>query len=177
MSTNTRKPHTTSPSDLALEVEVQVADLHTDWRRISLLADYLAQYVAYQFPQRERAENLLSTITNEIIEAVVNLAPHQSGLLVRCNHSADGLALDVEHLVRAEIGPTYTNFMAQLGQDTNDEAYLTMLTSESRPEIYFNQLGLTMLEHDFDVQLTLRVEDGSDHVCTHVAVLDEVLSQ
>jgi len=47
-----------------LEVTIQIDDLIANWKRIGFLANYFAEYVAYDFPQRERAENLLSTITN-----------------------------------------------------------------------------------------------------------------
>jgi hypothetical protein len=177
MQTEILETNTAFASDLELEVTIQIADLHADWKRISLLANYLAEYVAYQFPQRERAENLFSTITNEIVEAVANLAPHQSNLLLRCRHSDHGLTLDVKHEVKSELQPSFVLFVQKLSEDQDDEAYLRMLTSETRPEAYFNQLGLTMLAHDFDVRMTLNAQEKSNHFCTHIDVLDEVFSR
>jgi hypothetical protein len=166
---------TTAPFEL--EVAVQVVDLLADWKRVSLLANYFAEYVAYQFPQRERAENLLSTITNEVLEAVVSLAPHQTELLLRCRQSDSRLELNVKHFIKAELSPSYVAFVNKLDKDKNDDAYLLLLTSDLKPGDHFNQLGLTMLEHDFDVHLSIEVEEESHHFWTHVDVLNEVLSR
>jgi hypothetical protein len=165
-----------------LEVSVQIDDLHADWKRISYLANYFAEYIAYDFPQRERAENLLSTITNEILEAVVHLAPAQTTLLLRCAHQGDTLTLDVKHQVKAELRPDYMHFVKKLGEDDGEQAYLQMLTADVKPEAYFNQLGLMILEYDFDVHLSLDLKQENTiqeikHFRTHVDVPDEVLSK
>ncbi len=160
-----------------LEVSVQVDDLHIDWKRVSYIANYVAEYMAYEFPQRERAENLLSTITNEILESVINLAPDQTVLQINCKLVDKKLVLDVTHYVRAEISSSYESFVKNLGEDNSDNAYLEMLISEATPETYFNQLGLMMLGYDFGVRLSLDRETEANQFCTHVNVLDEVLSK
>jgi hypothetical protein len=172
-----------------LEVTVQVDDLQSDWKRISYLANYFAEYIAYDFPQRERAENLLSTITNELLEAVVHLAPAQTALRLYCAHLGDTLSLDVKHQVKAELHPGYVLFVEKLGEEDGEAAYLHMLTEDVKPEVYYNQLGLMILIYDFEVHLTLNIEHEQenkaqksigqeiDHFHTHVEVLDEVFSK
>lgn len=160
-----------------LEVAVQVDDLRSDWRRVSHLANYLAEYIAYDFPQRERAENLLSTITNEVLEAVVHLAPQQSMLLLRCKHMGNALMLEVEHRVKAELGPSYLLFVKKLDEEHDERLYLQMLTSDVKSDEYFNQLGLMILEYDLGVRLSLDMEREASQFCTHVEVLGEVLSK
>jgi hypothetical protein len=175
-----------------LEVTVQINDLHADWKRISYLANYFAEYIAYDFPQRERAENLLSTITNEILEAVVHLAPAQTTLRLHCAHLNDTLMLDVKHQVKAELRPDYVLFVETLGDEDGEQAYLQMLTADVKPEAYFNQLGLMILQYDFEVHLSLNIEQEPEnpenkvqksigqeinHFHTHVEVLDEVFSK
>jgi hypothetical protein len=169
------KPASTSHSEI--EFAVQIGDLHDNWRRVGLLANYLAEYVAYQFQQRERADNLISTITNEILEAVVSLAPYHTEMLLQCRLSDHGLTLDVKHYVKAGLSHSYIVFVENLDQDKDEKAYLEMLTSDVKPELYFNQLGLTMLEHDFNVRLSLDVDEKQNNFCTHVNILDEVLAR
>src|SRR5262245_3320755 len=105
-----------------LEVTVQIDDLLADWKRIGYLANYFAEYVAYDFPQRERAENLLSTITNELLEAVVHLAPAQTALQLHCAHLGDAVLLDVKHQVKAELRPDFVRFVAQLEEEDGEQA-------------------------------------------------------
>jgi hypothetical protein len=184
-----------STAPAQLEVTVQIDDLHSDWKRISHLANYFAEYIAYDFPQRERAENLLSTITNEILEAIVHLAPAQTTLQLRCTHQDETLMMDVTHQVKAELRPDYLLFVKKLGEEDGEQGYLQMLTADVKPEAYFNQLGLMILEYDFDVHLSLNIEQEEleqdktvqenkmpmgqeiNHFRTHVAVPDEVLSK
>jgi hypothetical protein len=166
---------TTLPVDL--EVTVQVDDLRSDWKRVGYLANYFAEYVAYDFPQRERAENLLSTITNEILEAVVHLAPLQTTLLLRCKHVDNHLVLDLEHRVRAELSPSYALFVEKMRESNDEQLYLHMLTSEVKPEEYFNQLGLMILGYDFNVHLSTIVVQETHQFSTHVDVPDMVLSK
>ena len=166
---------TISPVDL--EVVVQADDLRSDWKRVSYLANYYAEYIAYDFPQRERAENLLSTITNEILEAVVHLAPQQTALRLRCTFVGNALTLDIKHHVKPELSPSYVLFVQKLNADNDEQAYLQLLTSKVKPEEYFNQLGLMIIGYDFNVRLSLNVEQETDQCYTHVDVLDEVLSK
>src|SRR4051812_35768083 len=176
MQTEKTEAYKASAPSMDLEITVRVDDLHADWKRVSYIANYFAEYMAYEFPQRERAENLLSTITNEILEAVINLAPDQTILLVQCRHFGSGFVLDVRHHVKAELSSSYVLFVESL-QSEDDKAYLQMLTSDVQPEAYFNQLGLMMLEYDFDVRLSLNMEEELNLFRTHVDVHDEVLSK
>lgn len=177
MQTEMSETNVASVLPMDIEVTVQVDDLRSEWKRVSYLANYFAEYIAYDFPQRERAENLLSTIANEILEAVIHLAPQQTTLLLRCKHIGNALTLDVEHHVKAEVSPSYVLFVEKLGEDNDEQAYLQMLTSDVKPEQYFNQLGLMILEHDFDVRLSINVKQETNQYCTHVDVPDEVLSK
>ena len=167
----------TSATSIDLEITVQVNDLRADWKRVSDLANYCAEYVAYDLSQRERAENLLSTITNEVLEAVVHLAPLHTALLLRFKYINNALTLDIEHQVRGELNPSYMQFVQQLDNGNDEHTYLQLLTSEMNPDEYFNQLGLMILGYDFDVHLSLTMMQDTGQFRTHVDVPDEVLSK
>ena len=137
-----------------LEMTLQAQDFQTEWKRCSMLANYIAEYVAYQFSQRERAENLISIIANELLEAMVHLAPTGSGLSIRCMQLENGLRIDTEHLVRVEAFPFYVDLLRKLNRSECEESfYYDLLTSEKRDQEQFNQFGLAMLSHDFGVRM------------------------
>ncbi|MEZ4681376.1 MAG: hypothetical protein R2932_44895 [Caldilineaceae bacterium] len=69
------------------------------------MANYAGEYVAYQYTQRERAENLISTITNEFLEAIIAVAPRGSGLALRYQQIAGDLSIEAEHDVRRMCAP------------------------------------------------------------------------
>jgi len=160
----------------AFELAVPAGDLQTEWKRCNMLANYIAAYVAYQFIQQERAENLISTIANELLEAVVFLAPPHSHLFIGCRQFEQELVLEVKHLIRAETVGPYLAFLEGLTNDSLDQQYLNLLTTESKPDEYFNQLGLLMLRHDFGVHLSTYRSANSDEICTRAFIATQEFS-
>jgi hypothetical protein len=92
------------------------------------------------------------------LEAVVHLAPAQTALRLHCVHLGDTLMLDVKHQVKTELRPDFVLFVAKLEEEDGEQAYLQMLTADVKPEVYFNQLGLMILHYDFEVHLSLNIE-------------------
>ncbi len=160
----------------AFELTLQARDFQTEWKRCNMLANYIAEYVAYQFAQQERAENLVSTIANELLETVTRLTPEHSDLFIRCAQFEDGLELDAEHGIRAEVVLPYLAWLENLDNGVNDERYLELLTVETRPAEYFNQLGLTMLAHDFGARLTASLDESTGRIRTQISIPTEEFS-
>lgn len=160
----------------AFELTLLVGDLQLEWKRCNMLANYIASYIAYQFKHQERAENLISTIANELLEAVVFLAPQHSHVFISCKQFEQGLLLEVKHIIRAEIVGAYLAFLEGLKNDSLDQQYLNLLTTESKPTEYFNQLGLLMLTHDFGAHLTTYRSNNTDEICTRIFIITQELS-
>jgi hypothetical protein len=164
--------------DLAFELTLQARDFYAEWKRCSMVANYISEYASYQFPQRERAENLISTIANEILESVVRLAPDTSDLVFRCEQTASGLLLETEHFIRPEAAAGYQEFLACLRAETSEELFLRLLTTDDeRPVPTFNELGLTMLVQDFGVHLSDTLDAATNRICTKAAIaIEEMLA-
>ena len=145
-----------------IEMSLQDQDFHSEWQRCSLLANYIAEYVAYQFKERGRAENLISTVANELLEAITYLTPGESSMSVSCSQLTDVIKLAVEFPIRSEVREAYMEFIQKYGED--DDRYLELLTGEIRPTEHFNQLGLAMLAHDFNVKIDTQLDDSSGRI-------------
>jgi hypothetical protein len=170
MQTGTLKKDQSSPPLFAFELTLLAGDFQTEWKRCNMLANYFAAYVAYQFAHKERAENLISTILNELLEAAVRLAPEHSDLFIGCTQTREGLWLDTRHIIRAEAVSSYLAFLEELNGNDNDRRYLDLLTTESQPMEYFNQLGLMMVAHDFGARLSAQPDQNTDHFNTQVFI-------
>ena len=166
-------PTNGSASELAFELTLQAHDFYAEWKRCNMVANYVSEYASYQFPQRERAENLISTIANEILESVVRLAPDSSDLVLRCEQTATGLQLETEHFIRPETAAEYQEFLAGLRAETSEELFLELLTDDDPPANTFNQLGLAMLVQDFGVSLTDSLDAATNRICTQAAIAIE----
>lgn len=156
-----------TPFLFALTFEVD--DFHREWSRCSLLANYVGEYIAYQFTQCERAENVISTITNEFLEAVIALAPRSSRLALRYQQTPGKLQIEAEHRVHDAAYRAYLDFLAGLNPAWIRQQYLELLVAGEQTPNVFNQLGLMMLIHDFDVQF--RVQDQAARSCLTTQVL------
>jgi hypothetical protein len=147
-------------SSLMFALHLPANDLQQHWKRCNLLANYLAEYVAYQYSEREWAENLISTVTNELLEAISLLAPADTAVSLQCRHQQYTLLLELQHAIRHEIVPEYHAVLSELSQGISDSTYIQQLTSE-RPSPSFNQLGLLMVAHDYAVRITGRIQDAT----------------
>jgi hypothetical protein len=149
-----------SDSSLVFAVQLPVSDLQQHWKRCNLLANYLAEYVAYQYSEREWAENLISTVTNELLEAISLLAPADTQLVLQCHHRQQTLLLELQHRIRHDIAPEYQALLHDLSHGISDTTYIQQLTSE-RPLPSFNQLGLLMVVHDYAVRIAGTIQDNA----------------
>lgn len=159
------------------ELTAPALDFQVEWERCNMLANYLAEYVAYQFLQRERAENLISTIVNELLEAVARLSPQDATLTIACVQLAEGLQINIRHTVRADALLPYLTFLNDTANNANDECYLQLLTGEINPKEQFNRLGLMMLAHDFNAHLSGVLEENTNRVYTKVFIPDREFSE
>lgn len=170
---NVQIDHNHSETPFTIKLTLPAQNLLSDWRQCSMLANYIAEYVGYQYPQQERAENLISTITNELLESIVTLVPEQSDLSICLQQFDDGLQFNTDHGIHADATPTYVNFLNSLNQSGSERKYLEMLTAKETPEMYFNQLGLLMLTHDFGASFSNCPQDNPNRICTQLFVANK----
>jgi len=154
---------------LTFELQIRAGDLQQHWKRCNMLANYIAEYVSYQFAEREWAENLISTVTNEFLEAVSSLSPAEADVTLRCHHRASDMLMEIEHSLLPDIAPSYAILLSELVHTVSDEDYLSRLTA-NRPLVGFNQLGLTMVAHDFGVQIAGNLNREQTHASIQVVI-------
>lgn len=157
-------------------LSLPASDLQADWRRCNMTANYLAAYVAYQFAEREWAENLLSTVANEILEAVAHLSPPAEALDLRCLQRPDALLLEVDHAVRPELAPLYQGFLAELCSRDIAQLYFELLTAAQRPAAPFNQFGLAMVVHDFKAQVATVAHPGTGRLSLQIRLPNQEIT-
>lgn len=170
MRTGTADRPATATPDFAIELLVQAQDIQDHWQRCNMLANYIAEYVAYQFPEREWAENLISTVINEFLESIASLSPRRADLTLRCTQSAGHLLIEIEHALRPQLAEPYLTFLSALAGAAIDDLYFGLLTTAERPELSFNQFGLAMLVHDFQTRIAAQLDDVTGRVHIHVGI-------
>ena len=172
-SVQIEQSHNDQEIPFVIKLTLPAKNLLRDWKQCSMLANYLAEYAGYQFPQQERAENLISTITNELLESIVALVPEKSDLVLSLQQFEDGLQFNADHGIHAAAESIYVNFLNSLKQSGSERRYFDMLTTEETPELYFNQLGLLMLTHDFGASFSNCQQKESNRICTQLFVANK----
>ncbi len=157
----------TLPLHHDFEISIPVSDIQTEWARCSLLANYIGEYVAFEYPQREWVENLLSTISNELLETAVYLAPDTSELRLIVKSEDNSFVVTMTHLIKSTHVSHYQSFISALSGNEKHTLYLSWLTNTDKEDLYFNQLGLCMLSNDFDVELQVQL-DLDQHIETRL---------
>lgn len=166
----------TSHPEFQIEFSLEAADFNQEWVRCSMLANYVAQYSAYQFVRREWAENLISTVVNDFLESIIQLTPESGRFILRCLQLEDRFLLDVSHCLRPEILENYKNFLRDANAGNVESQYFQLLTTAERSAPSFNQLGLLMLIHDFGACLVARLDDVGGCVNSRVFISTKELT-
>jgi hypothetical protein len=156
--------------DFRMEIDLNANDFHTEWKRCNMVANYLADYTAYEYKRRELAENLFSTIINELLEAIARLAAFRSVIRFSLCQDKEGLMIDVNHECQENLVGVYRDFVTSINQTDDRDLYLDLLTGETIPSPSFNQLGLAMIVHDFGGTIALEQRGGSPFMTTHVHI-------
>ena len=175
-SLQTQENSKTEAVVFSFDLSFLIADFQQEWGRCNMAANYIAAYAAYQFPQRERVENLISTVANEMLETAVFLAPFYSDLQIRYTQLEDGLHMNITHDIREEAITPYLALLDMLTGGHSNALYLKLLTDEKEGANYFNQLGLTMISNDFGARLNAKLENKSDRVQTQLFIPIKELS-
>ena len=167
----------TSSPIFTLAFQFNTQDFSTEWKRLNLLANYVAEYLSYQFARREKAENLLSTITNEVLEAIIHLSPSDAVFSMNFLQFPWGIRLDIDHTVSENLLVDYQTFIAKITQSSGEDMYHNLMIEEVRPSDYFNQLGLLMLVHDFDTGLAAQPGSTAHQICTQITIPTEEFAE
>jgi hypothetical protein len=153
-----------------MEIDLNATDFQAEWKRCNMLANYLADYTAYEYPRRELAENLFSTIINEVLEAVARLAALKSVIRFALQPEPGRLTIKVDHECQPALVPHYAEFVRKISPQVADPLYLSLLTGSDARSDSFNQLGLAMIVHDFGGRIELAQRGDTPFMCTTVHI-------
>ncbi len=145
-------------------------DLRLDWRRFSLVANYLAEYSAYHFEQKDRAENLISSVFYELIERLASSSRREARLDIRFTAFAGWLLFELHSSFPAEELARIRELLVELQAEDREEYYRGLLAADLESAAYRHKLGLAMVAHDYHARLSGRLDTGSGSVVLRALV-------
>lgn len=163
-----------------MRIELVPLDLIVQWHRCSMMSEFLAEYMALHFVERDAARQALSTGLNELIEniakfsadkrqrATLSIAHHGDHLRITTANEAEGqraralaerldriAVSDAEELFLEQIEHTATNDRAAsgLGLITIRKDYGALMGAEIQPVDGVQDRFTVVFSVDLDVRL------------------------
>ncbi len=148
-------------------------DFRLDWRRYSLVANYLAEYSAYFFEQKDRAENLISTVFYELIERLAPCSRKEARLDLRFSAAAGWLLFELASSFPAEEVAGLRSLLAELLESDVAGYYGRLLASDLETEANRRKLGLALVAHDYRARLSGVLDEAEGSVRLRALVSEE----
>ena len=160
-----------APSHLQLIVPVK--DFTLDWRRYNLVSNYIAEYSAYQFEHKDKAENLISSVFYELIEHMVSASRHEVRLDIKFFIVDQWMLFELSSSFSAEGFQKITKILNQLLNTDIDSYYSNLLEEDLDKPENKRILGLAMLAHDYNAKLSASKEADTGDVTLRARIKQE----
>jgi hypothetical protein len=151
-------------------------DFQLDWRRFSLVANYLAEYSAYHYEQKDRAENLISSIFYELLERLASGSRRDARLDIRFSSFAGFLLFELRSSFPNEELARLRELLAELQASDREGYFRRLLAADLETEVNRRKLGLAMVAHDYHARLSGLLDAGDGSVVLRALVGEEEIS-
>jgi hypothetical protein len=155
---------------LLARLTLPALDLQLDWRRFNLVANYLAEYSAYHFEQKDRAENLISSVFYELIERLGSSSRREARLDIRFTAFAGWLLFELHSSFAVEELGRIRELLVELQGQDRERYYRSLLAADLEAEAYRHKLGLAMVAHDYQARLSGLLDAGDGSVVLRALV-------
>ena len=144
------------PSDSHMRLELQPIDLSTFWKRCGLTANFAASFYSYCSSNSRQAENVISTIVNEMVENAAKFSKaRQANITIDMRHFASLIRIEVINYSTSSIRDQFEQYVSKLVSSEPEELYFKHLESKQEGDTH-SGLGLLMMMKDYDTRFGFR---------------------
>lgn len=156
-----------------ITVKQPVRDFQLDWRRYNLVSNYFAEYSSFLFEQKDRAENLISTVLYELTEGMARCAEINADILIRLITLDRFIIFELATVSTPEKRTALEETVKIINRNDLDNAYFSIISSD-KPEqpsgVYF---GFVLIAHDYKGRFALNINPKNNVVTLRVAITKE----
>ena len=160
--------------DFKMKISFCADDFKKEWTRCNYTANYIAEYSAYNFDPGDKAENLISTVINELVERLALISEKKARLSVSLALEDDILIVDVENRISADKRDMYEKTVARINNENIDKLYMDNITANPVEEENEFEFGLVMLVNDYRCRIGSLIVDGGTAVTRLIIDNEEV---
>lgn len=160
-----------------MRIVMPAADFMLDWRRYNLVANYIAEYSSYHFEQKDKAENLISTVFYELIGYLSSTSKSGSNLDILFSTFEQWLIFEISATLETGEVVRFKELLTEINQSDLDEYYKSVLEADMEEPHLAKKLGMAMIAHDYNAQLTASLCDGGGNTTVRALVRREEITQ
>lgn len=143
---------TTHNPQVMLELAFDLEGFLSSWHHCDQMANYAGFYTSFGKPDVFSYENIMSTITNEILETIYWRNAGQGTVSMVISEQQVGTCIEATIPVNAESECFYRNTVQRLSQGDPNDLYLELLLSGGGEQ---GVLSLSELAANYDAKLNL----------------------
>lgn len=156
-------------------------DVIAHWRRCSMMADFGADFLAYNFENVDVARNIISTVLNELLENAVKFsARKREKISVSLAHYGELVRISTINVATAERVASLTSLIKDLQRDDLDWIFVSHIERSAVMAQPTSGLGLISMRNDYHARVGVRLTmllDESHEVLVNVLLDVEELEQ
>ena len=154
-----------------MSVQSSAIDFVMQWRRCGMTADYLADFLAYAFEQRDAARSVVSTVANELIENAVKFSSDKSRLIqLSVRNFGSALQLEAVNYASAEQVASFRKTLTTLCQGDPARLFVAQMERAAATAQAGSGVGLILLCRDYGAQLGVNAEPDTQPATFRVSV-------
>lgn len=134
--------------------------LVSEWSRCSETADFVARFFAYDYPDRDLAGSVLSTVVNELVENAAKFSSDKSveARVVVREYDA-WLTITTENIATNPQADSFAATLTRLVDGEPESLFAAQIANP--PETGSAGIGLIMLRKDYDATIGARMQSAS----------------
>jgi hypothetical protein len=156
-----------------LALKQPVRDFQLDWRRYNLISNYFAEYSSYLFEQKDRAENLISTVLYELTEAVIQYADRNANIVVKLITLEQSVVFELATFSPPDKRETLEQTIRLINQEDLNTTYFSLLAEERPKQLTDIHFGLVLIAHDYNAKFALSVNPKNNVITFRVSIAKE----
>ncbi len=150
-----------------------VRDFQLDWRRYNLVSNYFAEYSSFLFEQKDRAENLISTVLYELIEGLTRCAERNADILIKLVTLGQFLVFELSTISPPENRAALEETVKVINRKDLDDTYFSVIASEKPENPASDYFGLVLIAHDYNGEFALNVNASNNVITLRAAITKE----
>jgi len=148
-------------SDLSLDF-VFPLELMAHWRKCSLVSNFLANYHILTFQKQKKAQVVLSTVINELIENAIKFNADQNKLVsISLQRNPDVITIETMNTSDQKNVTKVKKFVSTLNSGNYEKLFMDTLEKVALSNSNSSGLGLLTILKDYNAKLGIKIEPST----------------